>query len=288
MQIDPAQILNNTSSTVFWSLSTLIVVGCITMMILAHALYKYGSDIRKLNDYETIAKLAMLAHSMESATHSYGKTLVVVEGFGNKIETFGQILDDSEQRISTLSSKLNALQSLLEDNQRPPLEPSVTLPQMPTGTLNDPEDRKNWEIIRSEWTDIRDEIERTIEMMDGRVRRKYSEAPRYKYDKIINFLEQDKVLGSKAALAAKNMDGVFMQIRPRNAPISLTQVKQFEEWKRLVLSELKKFKRNKKNGASKRTSPTVGGIPPQQKLDTQNGQDDKSPSEDTNPSELTA
>jgi hypothetical protein len=102
MQSDLAQILDRTPGWIFTTLGSVILVAALGMIVLGYALFKYGKDIRRLNEYETVARLARLASVMEGATNSYAKTHEVVEAFG-------RTLDATEQRIGTLTSKLDAI-----------------------------------------------------------------------------------------------------------------------------------------------------------------------------------
>ncbi len=223
-----------------------------TIVVLSYALFKYGKDIRQLNDYETIAKLASFAASMDQATQSYGRTAIQLQSFGKKIEDLDAILqalrgraEDSEQKMGTLGSKLNAMQSMIEDQRSFVREQN---PASDVPALNDDQDTMNWETIRDNWNEVRDALENAIEGLDVETRRRYSEATRYKYAKIIQYLKEDRVLSDRAALAATNMDTIFLKVRPRNSVIKIDDVRNFEKWKSEVLSDINKY--NKQNKAS--------------------------------------
>ena len=108
-------------------------------------------------------------------------------------------------------------------------------------SLNDAEDTKNWETIREGWYEIRDAIEAVIETLPPDLRRKYSEAKRYSYVEIIDSLHNDSVFDNKATEAAKCINKVFLQVRPRNAVIDSGKVQNFAEWLPHVRNALKRF-----------------------------------------------
>jgi hypothetical protein len=238
MQGDLAQILGKTPGWILTTVGGVIFVAALGMIVLGYALFKYGKDIRRLNEYETVARLARLASIMEGATKSYAKTHDVVEAFG-------RTLDATEQRIGTLTSKLNAIEKIIDD-QRSQTPTMLPQPSQNGRTLNDAEDVKNWEAIREGWYEVRDRLETLIENLDADTRRKYSDATRYKYSDIIDYLQKDKVLGTNAALAAKNMDRVFLKVRPRNAVINGTEVQSFNNWKSEVIIEIGKYNRSRR------------------------------------------
>ena len=159
----------------------------------------------------------------------------------DRVNALAEQLDTSQSRIGTLTSKLDAIEKLLDD-QRTQVS-QLTAPVLPQNgrSLNDAEDTKNWETIREGWYEIRDGLEAVIEMLPADLRRKYSEARRYSYAEIIDDLQKDNVLDNKAALAAKNMNQIFLQVRPRNALIDSGKVQNFADWLPQVRSAIKRF-----------------------------------------------
>jgi hypothetical protein len=238
MQSDLAQILDKTPGWILTTVGGVILVAALGMIFLGYALFTYGKDIRRLNEYETVARLARLASIMEGATNSYAKTHQVVEAFG-------RTLDATEQRIGTLTSKLNAIEKII-DEQRSQTPATLPQPSQNGRVLNDAEDVRSWEGIREGWYEVRDRLESVIESLDVDTRRKYSDATRYKYDDIIEYLQKDKVLNSKAALSAKNMDRMFLKARPRKSIIDAAEVQTFNNWKSEVIAEIGKYNRQKR------------------------------------------
>ena len=247
MQSDLGQIIDKTPLWILTTFGGIVFAAAIGMTVLGYALFKYGKDIRRLNEYETVARLARLAAIMEGATHSYAKTHEVVEAFG-------RTLDATEQRIGTLTSKLNAIEKIIDDQrtQAPALSPQ---PNSSGRLLNDAVDVKNWEAIREGWYEIRDRLELTIENLDADTRRKYSEATRYKYADIIDKLKIDRVLDNNSTLSAKNMDRLFLKIRPRNAIINDTDVQSFNSWKSEVIAGLGRYNRQRRASARQLQRP---------------------------------
>jgi hypothetical protein len=178
---------------------------------------------------------------MEGATNSYAKTHEVVEAFG-------RTLDATEQRIGTLTSKLNAIEKIIDD-QRSQAPTMLPQPNQNGRLLNGAEDVKNWEAVREGWYEVRDRLEAIIENLDVDTRRKYSDATRYKYADIVDYLQKDNVLDNKAALAAKNMDRFFLKVRPRNAVINDAEVQSFNDWKSEVIAGLGKYNRQRRASA---------------------------------------
>jgi hypothetical protein len=207
----------------------------VAISALAWGLFKYGKDIKKLNEFETMSRLSSLARTMGDNTNAYGK-------LSQRLDIASTEVDDTKQRLATLLNKLNALEALIEGQTTTAKEPilSSTSPQGQTA-LNDAMDIENWEIIRAGWRDVRDGIEAAIELIDGRTRKKYSDAPRYNYTEIIEFLRSDSVLGVNGALDAQNMNRLFLRNRPRKARIDPGDVRRFVEWKATVLAELGRF-----------------------------------------------
>jgi len=252
--LEPAQVPKELVELLSSPITKILLSGTFIAIIIAsgsltYALLRYGKDIRKLSEFEMLSRLASLSRTMENYTSDYGRITL-------RLDKFSEELDDTKQRIATLMSKLNAVEDLVERN-RPLAEPEPELP-MPRSTgepkLHDPEDVKRWEQIQSGWREVRDEIESTIELIDGRSRKKYGEAQRYNYSDILNHLRGDNVLSHNGFLDAQFMNRTYLRYRPRNAAVSLADADNFGALKSRVLADLKRFKRQRKLGRPASTS----------------------------------
>lgn len=233
MSVDLLQFFKNTPWWLLSGIGTALLVLMIEVGYFAIALFKYGKDIRQLNDFQAIARLSRNSEVMESATVAFGK-------MSDRVNILAEQLDTAQSRIGTLTSKLDAIGKLLDDQRTQVSQASA--PVAYNGrVLNDPEDIKNWETIREGWYEIRDAIEAVIETLPPDLRRKYSEAKRYTYTEIIDSLQKDGVLDNKATEAAKNISKIFLQVRPRNALIDSGKVQNFAEWLPQVRSAIKRF-----------------------------------------------
>jgi hypothetical protein len=240
MSPDLLQFFQNTPWWLLSALGSALLLVMIEVGYFAFALFRYGKDIRKLNEFQAVARLSRNSEIMETATIAFGK-------MSDRVNTLAEQLDTAQSRIGTLTSKLDAIERLLDD-QRAQVS-QVSAPVLQNGrSLNDAEDIKNWETIREDWYEIRDAIEAVIETLPADLRRKYSEAKRYTYAEIIDSLQQDGVLDNRAADAAKNINKVFLQVRPRNAVIDRGKVQNFAEWVPQVRNAIRRFKRRQRAG----------------------------------------
>jgi len=96
----------------------------------------------------------------------------------------------------------------------------------------------NWEHLRELWSESRDRIEAAIESLDGRVRRKYAQIPRYSYAPIIRRLRDDGAISARAADALLSMNEQFLALRRRPANATWAMVDQFSGWYGLAAQEL--------------------------------------------------
>ncbi len=233
MPFDPWQFWQDTPWWRLLAIATPLLLLMIEVGYFAFALFKYGKDIRKLNEFQAIARLSRNSEIMEKAAGAFDKMSV-------SVSTLAEQLDNAQGRIGTLTSKLDAIERLLDDQRTQVSQVPAPLPQNGR-SLNDAQDIKNWETIREGWYEIRDAIEAVIETLPPDLRRKYSEAKRYTYAEIIDDLQKDNVLDNRAALAAKNINQVFLQVRPRNAVIDSGKVQNFAEWLPQVRNAIKRF-----------------------------------------------
>jgi hypothetical protein len=233
MTFDPWQLWQDTPWWRLLFVSTPLLLLMIEVGYFAFALFKYGKDIRKLNEFQAVARLSRNSDLMERATVEFVK-------MSDRVNVFAADLNSAQDRIGTLTSKLDAIEKLLDDQRAQVAQTSA--PSLKNGrSLNDAEDIKNWETIREGWYEIRDGIEAAIETLPADLRRKYSDAKRYTYAEIIDELQNDRVLDSKAALAAKNINQVFLQVRPRNVVIDSAKVHNFAEWFPQVRNAIRRF-----------------------------------------------
>lgn len=233
MSIDLLQFFQNTPWWLLSAMGTALLVLMIEVGYFAIALFKYGKDIRQLNDFQAIARLSRNSEVMERATVAFGK-------MSDRVNILAEQLDTAQGRIGILTSKLDAIEKLLDDQRTQVSQPPAPVPQN-GHSLNDVEDIKNWETIREGWYEVRDAIETVIETLPPDLRRKYSEAKRYTYIDIIDNLRKDKVLDHTAARAAKDINRVFLQVRPRNAVIDGGKVQNFAEWLPQVRNAIERF-----------------------------------------------
>ncbi len=118
-------------------------------------------------------------------------------------------LKDLVYQLRTLRQEVRAVQTEVES--------SPTSAGVPPG--NDAGSVDAWDQIRNTWTNVRDRIERKIEQLDGRVRRKYENIARYNYANVIQQLHKDEELGEGARDALVKMNDLFLKFRrnPRRA-----------------------------------------------------------------------
>lgn len=230
---DLPQFFQNTPWWLLSAIGTALLLLMIEVGYFAYALFKYGKDIRKLNEFEAIARFSRTSAMMEKGADAFDRMSVRVSNLADQLNT-------AQDRIGTLTSKLDAIGKLLDDQRTQVSQAPTPVPQNGR-SLNDAEDIKNWEAIREGWYEIRDAIEAAIETLPADLRRKYSDAKRYSYAEIIDDLQKDNVLDNKAALAAKNMNQVFLQVRPRNAVIDSGKVQNFAEWLPQVRNAIRRF-----------------------------------------------
>ncbi len=247
MPFDPFQFWQDTPWWRLLAIAAPLLLLMIEVGYFAFALFKYGKDIRKLNEFQAVARLSRNSQIMEDATKAFG-------GLSDDVKNLTVQLNTAQDRIGTLTSKLDAIEKLLDD-QRTQVSQA---PSPQNGrSLNDAEDIKNWETIREGWYEIRDAIESVIETLPADLRRKYSDAKRYTYAEIIGDLQKDNVLDNKTALAAKNINQVFLQVRPRNAVIDSAKVQNFTEWLPQVRNAIKRSKaRQRARAAQGQIEPT--------------------------------
>jgi hypothetical protein len=230
MPFDLLQFLQNTPWWLLSIIGTALLVVMIEVGYFAIALFKYGKDIRQINEFQAIARFHRSTAMME-------KAVVAFDGMSARVDTLANQLETTQGRIGTLTSKLDAIEKLLDDQRT-----QVSAPAPQNGrSLNDAEDVKNWEAIREGWYETRDAIEAVIETLPADLRRKYSGAKRYTYAEIIDSLNKDDVLDNKATEAAKNINKIFLQVRPRNAVIDSGKVQNFAEWLPQVRNAIKRF-----------------------------------------------
>ncbi len=232
----PFDLLQFFQNTPWWLLSvvgTALLVVMVEVGYFAFALFKYGKDIRKLNEFEAVARFSRTSEGMEAAAVAFSK-------MSDRVNTLAAQLNTAQDRIGTLTSKLDAIEKLLDDQRTQVSE--ANLPANQNGrALNDAQDIKNWETIREGWYEVRDAIEAVIDTLPADLRRKYSEAKRYTYLEIIDDLRKDNVLDNNAAEAAKNINKLFLQVRPRNALIDSGKVQNFAEWLPRIRNAIKRF-----------------------------------------------
>jgi hypothetical protein len=91
--------------------------------------------------------------------------------------------------------------------------------------------RQSWEIIRSDWRNVRNRIELKIENIPQvRIRQKYSRMRRYRYAGVIEQLAEDRLIEPHVRDALLAMDGAFQQWKFRPADVKPPDVGQFREW----------------------------------------------------------
>lgn len=221
MPFDLLQFFQNTPLWLLSAIGMTLLVLMIEVGYFALALFRYGKDIRQINEFEAVARFHRSTAIMEGAVAAFDKMSYRVNTLAEKLET-------AQGRIGTLTSKLDAIEKLLDD-QRTQVSQVLTPAPENGRSLNDAEDIKNWETIREGWYEIRDAIEAAIETLPADLRRKYSEAKRYSYAEIIDSLQKDNVFNNKDGESAKNINKIFLQVRPRNAIIDSGKVQNFVE-----------------------------------------------------------
>ncbi len=252
----PFDLLQFFQNTPWWLLSAIgmaLLVLMIEVGYFAFALFKYGKDIRQINEFQAIARFHRSSAIMEGAVTAFAE-------MSDRINTLANQLETAQSRIGTLTSKLDAIEKLLDDQRTQVSQGAASAPQNGR-SLNDPEDIENWETIREGWYEIRDAIEAVIETLPADLRRKYSEAKRYTYTEIIDSLQEDNVLDNKAAEVAKSINKVFLQVRPRNAIIDSEKVQNFKAWLPQVRNALKQSMGQRRTKTAQGQIELIGATP---------------------------
>jgi len=100
--------------------------------------------------------------------------------------------------------------------------------EIPAATVEAAQVNKDWEQLRDRWARVRDRIEQKIEDLDGRVRRKYENIPRYNYENVIKQLNADRALGEDATLALLGMNDLFLRLRTNPQRTRKEDLQEFE------------------------------------------------------------
>ena len=136
----------------------------------------------------------MFAGILIALNWSRSRLKTVVDDLGEKVDQLGK-------RVEELGQKLEQRIEAVEESVQQP----------PAGTP--PDVAANWEEIRELWRDARKRMELVIDgISDGRVRRKYSNLPRYSYAKIISELREDGLIGADVARALDIMNERFLSL----------------------------------------------------------------------------
>jgi hypothetical protein len=146
---------------------------------------------------------------------------------------------DLVETVKGLVESLDAVQKQLADIQR------NSDASAEARTAAAAEDR---ETIRQDWTAARDKLDEIINAIpDGRTRRAYKRLNRRSYSEIINRLLDDGLIDEAIAVAARVMNGTYLN---RN-PITAEQLQRFKQAKQGFENSVKTFK------PSPRSSPPL-------------------------------
>ncbi len=176
--------------------------------------------------------LSAVWHTIESGVLLFGlwwisrrlkserrKLKLLVEGVGERVETFGQFAKAARDAAE-----------------------AATSPEQGANSIGDSSGLANWDALRSEWQDMRDRIELAIERISHKtVRGKYSKINRYSYRDVIVSLHEDGEISSSVETALLNMNVLFLGLRARPAKTTSADLAQMRAWVKAVNGALPKL-----------------------------------------------
>jgi hypothetical protein len=123
------------------------------------------------------------------------------------------------ERLETLGQQVKAAQDAVE-----------RAPDVVSG-VSDGNIAANWESIRTDWRNIRDRLELSIQQIGHKSKRdKYSRLDRYSYIKVIQALLGDEVIRAPIAADLMQMNSKFLALRRRTNVATAADLAEFRRW----------------------------------------------------------
>lgn len=196
-QLDWKEIQGFISAIGFVIFATALLIGAIRVTKITTALKAFREargEVSQLLD--AIASLEVLAPKIKAAVSDFGEDIQDLRASGRAQEAAVDIAGPH--------------------------------PQVP----NQVNDEERWQKIRMIWRSVRDDLEKIVADLDGRVRRPYNKILRNSYAELISKLKEDDHLSEEQANAASNMNQRFLQLRPHPASATADDAQNFETWKK--------------------------------------------------------
>lgn len=145
---------------------------------------------------------------LEPALRSLGKQVALVD---EKVESARKQV--AELQVESISTRSDTDSAEDADDVDQPGEPEAV------AAIEDGENR-NWLKLRDYWQRNRKRVEYVIDQIpDGRTKLAYDRLPRTNYRRILNKLEDQKLITEAAANASRDLNVLFNRFRPRNRTI---------------------------------------------------------------------
>jgi len=199
--------------------------------------FEVGKGLFELTVY------ALLAIAVISAVWRISKIIEALRAFhenSGPIWDMRQTVTELKALVPTITERLKALQSQVVAIQRNSADEA--LPASTSEASADIESDDDWEAIKTQWGQARDQLDEIIEEGDGRTTRKYEKFPRYNYSTIIDNLLADELIDSAIAKNARSMNTEFLSLRNRKRPIDDKVKGDFEKLKRAFDRAVREFK----------------------------------------------
>lgn len=148
-------------------------------------------------------------------------------------------LNDRIGQFDLITEQLDIVSRRIDDLQKITEERPAEIIVEADRAAEDPVDVDRFEAAAELWFSAKAHVEGLIEaIVDGRVRRKYSSIPRYRYDDITNLLVRDRLITREQADAVNAMDAAFRSIRNRKRAVTPGMLESFEAWRDRIVIEL--------------------------------------------------
>ncbi len=147
-------------------------------------------------------------------------------------------LNDRIGQFDLITEQLDIVSRRIDDLQKITEERPAEIVVEADGAVEHPVDIDRFEAAAELWFYAKAHIEGLIEaIVDGRVRRKYSSIPRYRYDDITSLLVRDRLITKDQADAINAMDAAFRSIRNRKRAVTPEMLASFEAWRDRIVIE---------------------------------------------------
>ncbi|MBO9545655.1 hypothetical protein [Caulobacter sp.] len=147
-------------------------------------------------------------------------------------------LNDRIGQFDLITEQLDIVSRRIDDLQKITEERPAEVIVEADGAGENPVEIDRFEAAAELWFSAKAHIEGLIEaIVDGRVRRKYSSIPRYRYDDITSLLVRDHLITRDQADAVNAMDAAFRSIRNRKRAVTQEMLGSFGAWRNRILIE---------------------------------------------------